>query len=278
MLTPDSALQARLAGDEGGRLQERLREHVGRWWHPATVALVVVGGARFIRWIEIQPPVDWWLYRDAALRWQAGGGYFFPDQLTGGPLVHTSPVLYPPVILWLLVPFAHLPALLWWAVPAGLLAGAILWLRPRGWWLPLMAVLAMAPFVQGIYLTGRPTMWVAAFLALGLCRGGWAALVLIKPSVFPFALAGIHRRSWWLTLLGLIVLSLPFGSLWLDWVTAIQNSHFDLLYSLPDALLLAIPVAAWLGRTSGDRGHHRHQSATARIREVLGWVVPAPAD
>ncbi len=92
-------------------------------------------------------------------------------------------------------------------------------------------------------------MWVSAFLALGLCRGGWAALVLVKPSVFPFALVGAHRRSWWLMLAGLVALSLPFGSLWIDWITAVQNSHFGLLYSLNDVLVMAIPIAAWLGRT-----------------------------
>ncbi len=265
---------ARLAVEPGQRLRERLE----RWRRPITAALALVAGGRLILWTQIQAPVDWWLYRDAALRWQAGGGYFFPEQLTGGPPVHSSPILYPPVMLWLLVPFAHLPALLWWVVPVGMVVGAIVWMRPGGWWLAAMALLAMAPFVQGIYLTGRPTMWIAGFLALGLCRGGWGVLVLLKPSVFPFALVGVRRRWWWLTLAGLLLLSLPFGTLWFDWITALGNSHGGLLYSLFDLLLLAIPIAAWLGRTRRDPGENRARGVTAIIRDAVGSVLPTPAD
>ena len=49
--------------------------------------------------------------------------------------------------------------------------------------------------VQGGLLATAVALWVAAFVALGL-RFGWVGpFVVIKPSLGPLALAGIHRRS-----------------------------------------------------------------------------------
>jgi hypothetical protein len=219
---------------------------------PAAATILVVAAGRLLIWTQIQAPVDWQIYRDAALRWQAGGSYFLPSQLDGPYTLGHGEILYPPVALWLLVPFSHLPDLLWWVVPVAALVGVIAWWRPRGWPLVVMAACTATPVTQGIYLTGRPTMWIAAFFALGLVRGGWAVLVLLKPSVFPFALVGIRRRWWWISAGILALLCLPFPlELWRAWVTVVLNSGGGVYYSILDISILGIPIAAWLGRTRG---------------------------
>jgi len=79
-----------------------------------------------------------------------------------------------------------------------------------------------------------------------------APFVLLKPSLAPFALFGIRRRSWWLGAAVLAVLCLPFGAMWLDWLTTLRNSQGGgLLYSSLEAFLLLLPLAAWWGRTRG---------------------------
>ena len=193
----------------------RLRSVVAqyRWASaPAAIAILLVGAVRLLVWIPLQSPVDWEIYRDAALRWQAGGTYFLPYQLAGPYTLGHGEVLYPPAILWLLVPFTHLPPVLWWLVPSGILVALILWWRPRGWPLVGMAICLALHTTQSVYLTGRPTMWICAFFALGLVRGGWGVFVLLKPSVFPVALAGVRRRSWWVALLLFAALCVPLGT------------------------------------------------------------------
>jgi len=56
--------------------------------------------------------VDFSLYRDVAARWLAGGSYFEPHQLAGPYTIEVGDILYPPVGLWLFVPFAVLPGAL----------------------------------------------------------------------------------------------------------------------------------------------------------------------
>jgi hypothetical protein len=221
-----------------------------RFVQRAATAVFLVGAVvRLIVWLGLQAPVDWEIYRDAALRWQAGDSYFLPHQLAGPHVLGHGEVLYPPTTLWLLVPFTHLPEFLWWGVPIAMLVGVIVWMRPGGWSVPVIAFLLMTPHVQGVYLTGRPTMWIVAFFALALIRGGWGALVLLKPSLFPFALAGVRRRWWWVTVALLLAASVALPlSLWLDWVTAMRNSNGGLLYSILDIVILGIPLAAYVGR------------------------------
>jgi hypothetical protein len=85
---------------------------------------------------------------------------------------------------------------------------------------------------------------VMAAVALGFAFR-WAFVgVLLKPSLFPFALLGIRDRSWWIALAIVIVGSLPFGSMWLDWITAVSNSTGGLFYSLQDVPILLLPVIA----------------------------------
>ena len=75
---------------------------------------------------------------------------------------------------------------------------------------------------------------------------GWpSTLVLLKPSLFPFALIGLRRRAWWAQLGLLGLLSLPVLYLTLIYPRVILDSRGGgLLYSLDDVPLLLLPVIA----------------------------------
>jgi hypothetical protein len=204
--------------------------------------------------------VDFVLYRDVAARWLAGGPYFEPYQLAGPYDIQAGDVLYPPVGLVLFVPFAVLPAVLawplWWAIPIGATAWAIRRLRPRPEVWPLMALCIAWPTTLLKTWTGNPVIWCVAALALGTIWYWPAVFVLLKPSLAPFALFGANRRSWWLALGGFVLLCLPFGSLWVDWVTSVVNAQGGgLLYSTLEIPMLLLPLVAWLGRTQPGSDH-----------------------
>ena len=208
--------------------------------------------------LEQPPGVDVALYRDAAARWFAGGPFYEPRQLVGPYTVAHGDILYPPVGLWLFVPFALLPDLpalvLWWAIPAIVTVGAIRLVRPRPAIWPLIALCIAWPTTPLKIWTGNPVIWSVAAMAVAIVWRGGAPFALLKPSLFPFALFGIRERSWWLGLVLFVVLCLPFGSMWLDWLTTVVNSRGGgLLYSALEAPMLAIPLVAWLGRTRPGR-------------------------
>lgn len=197
--------------------------------------------------------VDFVLYRDVAARWLAGGPYFEPYQLAGPYEITAGDVLYPPVGLWLFVPFALLPAVvawpLWWALPIGATGWSIWRLRPRHEVWPLIALCIAWPTTPLKTWTGNPVIWSVAALALGTLYRWPSVLVLLKPSLSPFALFGANRRSWWLALAVLVGLSLPFGSLWADWLAALANAQGGgVLYSALEVPMLLLPLVAWLGR------------------------------
>ena len=200
--------------------------------------------------------VDVGLYRDAADRWLAGGPFYEPRQLAGPYEVAHGDILYPPVGLWLFVPFAVLPdipaLLLWWGIPAVVGAWAIVRMRPRpAAWILIALCLAWPTTPLKIW-TGNPVIWSALAMAVATAWRGGAPFALLKPSLFPFALFGIRRRSWWVGLAAFVLLSLPFGTLWLDWLTTLVNARGGgILYSVLEAPMLALPLAAWLGRRRG---------------------------
>jgi hypothetical protein len=197
--------------------------------------------------------VDFVLYRDVAHRWLAGGPYFEPYQLAGPYGVRAGDVLYPPVALWLFVPFAVLPEVaawfFWWMVPLGAIAWVIWQLHPRPDVWPILAACVAWPTTLLKIWTGNPVIWCVAALALGTLYHWPSVFVLLKTSLFPFALFGANRRSWWIALGVLVVVSLPFGGLWTDWVTSVVNSRgAGVLYSALEVPMLLLPVVAWLGR------------------------------
>jgi hypothetical protein len=194
------------------------------------------------------PGVDLHQYQGHVDRWLATGQFYLPRQLAGPTAVMDGDPLYPPIALYLLLPFRWLPEILWWAPPLAILGYALLRFRPRMWTWPLLAAIVAYPRTEAMIFYGNPGMWIDAAIAAGLLWAWPAAFVLIKPSLGPFALIGIRHRSWWIAV-GLIVLAaIPFGSLWVDYLTVLQNSRVPLTYSVLDLPLALGPVIAWLGR------------------------------
>ena len=202
--------------------------------------------------------VDRDLYLGVTRRWLDGGPYFEPYQLAGAYGIRAGDILYPPVALLLFLPFAvsgAVGAALWYALPVAGTAACVAWLRPRPVAWPLLALCATNPTTLLKVWTGNPVIWSMLAIALATLGGRWrgaAPFALLKPSLAPFAVFGADRRSWWVGLAVLVVLALPFGSLWTDWVASVANSRGGgLLYSALEIPILALPLVAWLGRTRG---------------------------
>jgi hypothetical protein len=213
--------------------------------------------------------VDYQLYRDAAARWLAGGPFFQPYQLAGPYEISAGDILYPPVGLWLFVPFAVVPgalaAILWWALPLGLTAWAVWRLRPRPQAWPLIALCLAWPTTPLKVWTGNPVIWAVAAVALGAIYHWPSVFALLKPSLFPFALFGANRRSWWLALAAFVALCVPFGSMWTDWAASVVNSRGGgILYSSLEIPMLLLPLVAWLGRTRADPAGRTGADAAGR--------------
>ena len=258
----------------------------GRAMRVVAVAAFVVAIARAVAYFTTIPApersigIDYQLYTDAARRWLENGIFYLPFQ-TAGPynVIGIGEVLYPPVILWLLVPFTVLPAILWWAIPATLTVVAIARMRPAAWSLALAGAICTTHAVQAPIFWGTPVIWLAPAVAWGFLLGWPAVFVLIKPTLAPFALAGLTRpRAFVAGIVAFAVLSLPFLPMWFDWLAAIRNSDLGLTYAFTQNLLLIVPVVTWLGR-DGRRpplagrfgtapGSNRETAATAPQEEA----------
>jgi hypothetical protein len=196
------------------------------------------------------------LYIDAADRWLAGGPFYEPRQLAGPYEVAHGDILYPPVGLWLFAPAAILPLaaalVLWWGIPAVITAWAIVRVSPRPAVWPLIALCLAWPTTPLKIWTGNPVIWCIAAMAISIVWRGGAPFALLKPSLFPFALFGVRHRAWWIGLAIFIVLCIPFGAMWADWLTTVVNSRgAGPLYSALEAPMLALPLVAWAGRRRG---------------------------
>jgi len=206
--------------------------------------------------------VDFVLYRDVAARSLAGGPYFEPYQLAGPYDIRAGDVLYPPIGLLLFVPFALLPAAiawpLWWALPLGAIAWASWRLKPKPEVWPLIALCIAWPTTLLKTWTGNPVIWCVAALALGTLWYWPSVFVLLKPSLAPFALFGANRRSWWLALGVFVLLCLPFGTMWVDWVASVVNSRGGgPLYSTLEIPMLLLPLVVWWGSAMRGTGGAR---------------------
>ena len=199
--------------------------------------------------LRLQAGVDYHLYIDTAAHWLHSGTYFQAYQVAGPYAISAGDILYPPVTLVLFVPFTFLPALLWWLLPVAAVAWSLRRLRPARVVWPLLAACAAWPTTPLKILTGNPVIWAVAALALGVVYAWPSVLVLIKPSLFPFALFGARKRTWWLAFAIFVAVSLPFGSLWIDWAHSILNSQGGgIAYSSLEIPMLAFPLIAWAGR------------------------------
>jgi len=221
----------------------------------AVAAFVFVVLRAFVYFVLIPDPansvgIDYQLYVGAAERWRATGQFYQPFQLAGPyHVIGNGEILYPPIILILLLPFTVLPAILWWAIPIVLTIWAIVRMRPAAWSLAVAGIVCTTHAVQAPFFWGTPVIWLAPAVAWGLLLGWPAVAVMVKPTLAPFALAGLTRpRAFVAGIVGFVVLALPFTTMWLDWLTAIRNSDLGLLYAYTQNLLLVVPVIVWLGR------------------------------
>jgi hypothetical protein len=211
--------------------------------------------------------MDFGIYMDRTHDWLAGDGFYRSRQLTGQPYeIQNGDSFYPPSLLYLLVPFAlGLPAILWWVIPLTVIAVALVRIRPPLWTWPIMAFVLLLPRTAPVLVLGNPSMWVIAAAFAGVAWGWPAVMVLLKLTLSPVALIGIRRRSWWVALGVLVLVSLPFGAMWLDYATVLLNADNSrgVDYTLGEWPLMLAPLAAWLGRASLD--HMSTPDPSARL-------------
>jgi hypothetical protein len=229
-----------------------------------------------VHWSRVWVGADYIGIMGMTQRWVETGVYYLPEQLAG-PYDWDGPwVLYPPPSLILFVPFLYLPAILWWAIPIGITAWAVCKHRPRplAWAVILFAI--ANPTTMSAVVWGNPGIWIVAAVALGTHYGWPAVFVFLKPSLFPFALIGIWRRSWWVALAACAVVSLAFLPMWFDWLTVIRNATpvAGLHYSITQVPMMLLPMAAWLGSTRGAAPGARWSWLSAR--RTAGDPAPQP--
>jgi hypothetical protein len=219
------------------------------------VALAVLETVTLFRVIDAQHAIgtDLDYYQLIARRWLDTGVWYTDRQLTGPYEVQTLvDNLYPPHALYLFVPFLFLPDILWWVIPLGVVAYVVWWCRPVAWLWPILALILLFPKTPNQILYGNTDMWVAAAIAGGV-RWAWpSVLVTFKPSLAFFAVIGIRARSWWIAAGVLVLISLPFLALWLDYPTVMGNSSAKFWYSFGNLPFFVMPIVAYLG--SSRRG------------------------
>ncbi len=207
---------------------------------------------------------DFALYRDAAARWLAGEQFYPASQLAGPWTISGGAILYPPVTLWLFAPFTVLPAVLWWAIPALVIVWALWRLQPGPLAWPVMAFLIGFSPLPGFVRAGNPMIWMLAAMFAGCATVGPSVLVLLKPSLAPFALFGVWHRRWWLWAGVFAIACLPFGLMWLDWARSLLNSDGSMAYSYREIGPFLVPLAAWAGRRHPSRRLPAQRATTSR--------------
>ncbi len=195
--------------------------------------------------------VDYRLYMEATRRFFEGGGYYLPYQMQGPYPADPGVILYPPPFTLVVAPFLVLPWFMWWAVPIAIVVAVVWYHRPRVVAWPVIAACLWFPGTIVMLVAGNPTMLFVAGVALATVWAVFGPFALLKPSLFPFALVGVRRRAWWLGLGLLVLVSLPFGTMWVDYAKVLLNARhpLGLLYNLGQAPTMLLPIAAWLGRS-----------------------------
>jgi hypothetical protein len=197
------------------------------------------------------PGVDFRLYRDAAAGWLAGGPFYPASQLAAPfSVTEGTPILFPPPVLILLLPFTVLPAALWWVVPLTITAWVLWRLRPSAIAWAIIGIALWFPNTIALIVAGNPAIWSLAALALGALYGWPSVLAAIKLTIAPLALFGCWKRSWWATLAIVAVVSALFAPMWPDYLIVLANTRAPLgvLYSVGNVPMLLIPIVAWLAR------------------------------
>jgi hypothetical protein len=233
-------------------------------------AAVLVANAGIVRALAGQ---DFAGYLRHARDWLGGGSFYAPRQLAGPYAIADGDSLYPPPMVLLFIPFLVLPAVLWWLLPGAVVVLAMRRFRPAPWTWPLMAACFVFPCSLALMVAGNPCMWCAAAVAAALLWHWPGVLVLLKPTLAPFAVIGAHRRSWWLALAGLGVLSLLFAPGWSQYLAVIRNqTSSGWWYSVGNVPLVSLPIVAWLGRTRREsvqgNSTSSHRSGFVRFSRV----------
>lgn len=181
--------------------------------------------------------------------WLESGQLYWPRQLEG-PYDNSGLVmLYPPIALYLFVPFMYLPSGLWWGIPIGIVLWHLIRCRPGWWSWPILAACAGAVPPASVIVYGNTDMWTAAVVAVACRWPVFGATLAFKPTLLPLGVLWARRRSFWIGVGVVAMLSVPLGGLWLDWLRAIRNFPVHPFYSWPVALIVLIPLVAWLART-----------------------------
>jgi len=193
--------------------------------------------------------VDRGIYQEAVLRWVGGGFFYYPEQVAGPYEILQGHILYPPMALIWLVPGAYLPNVLWWGIPIVTTSAIVVRHRPAAWAWPLIGLCACTFSSVEIIASGNPGIWISMFVAIGTLWRPAFALVLLKPSLFLFALPGIRSRGWWAIATALAIGSLVLLPMSVDYLHVIVNArgpNATILYSLRDVPLMLIPIVAWV--------------------------------
>ena len=238
-----------------------------------TAVIVGIGVALVlgnIAYIGTHGGEDLHVYLEHTRHWLDGGNYYDARQLTGRPyerIDHRHSVYPPPSVLFFL-PFLWVPELAWWLMPLGVIAVAVARLKPAAWTWPLIALCAVATAGRSHWRSPpNSSMWVAAVVAASLVWAVPAVFILLKPSLAPFVVFGIDRRSWWRGLAVLGIASLAMLPMWPDWITAITNIRGDdWTHNGFDVAFILIPILAFMG--SSDRSHH-----VVVLSPLRDWVV-----
>ncbi len=207
--------------------------------------------------------VDRQFYAGVGQHWLDTGELYSARQLAG-PYVVLPNVdnLYPPTGLPFMLAVLWLPALLYYLIPLGTTAVLVAWWRPAAWTWPLLVFFLAWPRGVSNIIYGNSDIWIQAAVAGGLLVGWPALLILMKPSVLPFAVVGVRHRSFWIGAAVVAVASLFALELWREYFVAIGNSDAEWYYSLEDTPPYFLPIVAWLGRRDGG---------FATVGELLAW-------
>jgi hypothetical protein len=169
---------------------------------------------------------DFDLYVGFARSWLDGRGWYLPEQMTASYVVEdVNGNVYPPVLLYLMIPFAlGLPGFIWWGLPLGLIAAALRRLQPAWWAWPVLAFVFCYPRTWTVLVVGNPSLWAISFAVAGVAWNWPAVGSVLKLTLAPLALIGVTRRSWWIAACFALVAALPFGPLWIDYMTVMGNT------------------------------------------------------
>jgi hypothetical protein len=198
--------------------------------------------------------LDFNIYLAHARTWLAGGNFYEAHQLTGSPYeIVDGDALYPPSILYLLLPATLLPAALWWLIPASIVGYALWRHRPQLWGWTYIALAFCWPRTWQAIIFGNPVIWVVAAIGAGTLWG-WPYLgAFLKPTFGIFGLLGARDRRWWIAFGVAALVALPLLDLWREYVVVLSNARLG-AWLAPDYLwgelpLVALPLVIRLARS-----------------------------